>query len=415
MAEPDGAAVTVVGIASDSLGAVGKQAAAALERAVAVVAGRRQLELFARWFPASRAERFEVAADAQAAAAEVRRLMAAGRPVTVLASGDPGFFGILRVLLDAVDRHQIAVFPAPSSVSLAFARLALPWDDAAVISVHGRPLADALAALRQAAKAAVLTSPEVPPEAVGRALLDEGLTVDLAAVCSRLGTKDEVVLEVDLRELAAGRFDPLSVVVLVGPGGLPAMGGRPEATKRLAWGLPESRYRHRAGMITKAEVRAVALAKLRLPETGVLWDLGAGSGSVGIEAALLCPGLTVFAVEQDTEAVAAIAANAQSLGAPLHVVTGRAPEATAALPAPDRVFVGGGGLAVLEAALKRLRPGGVVVATFSAVERAAAAAGLLGHLTQVTVHPGQRLPDGSWRLTGQHPVFVAFGPEEDEP
>src|SRR5436309_13146118 len=146
-------------------------------------------------------------------------------------------------------------------------------------------------------------------------------------------------------------------------------------------------------MITKAEVRAVVLSKLQLPATGVLWDVGAGSGSVAVECAAVAPGLDVYAVERDA---AELAANAVATG--IHVVEGEAPAAFSALPDPDRIFVGGGGLDVLDAALRRLGPAGRVVATFAALDRAAAAAFRLGHLAQVSLARGSRLPDGSFRL-----------------
>jgi precorrin-6B C5,15-methyltransferase / cobalt-precorrin-6B C5,C15-methyltransferase len=317
----------------------------------------------------------------------------------VVASGDPGFFGIVRALADRFGPAALDVRPAPSSVSLAFARLGLPWDDAVVVSAHGRPLADAAAVVARhpASPAAVLVSPESPPEALAKELLALGLPGDRpAAVCSRLGLAGEAVTSTDLDGLAGGQWDPLSVVVLP---------GQPAPTKTLAWGRPESAYAHRAGMITKAEVRAVALGKLALPVAGVLWDVGAGSGSVAVECAGLCPGLRVLAIERDATHLRANAA-----GTTVEVVEGEAPTALAGLPDPDRAFVGGGGLAVLDAVLARLRPGGVVVATHVALDRAAAAAERLGSLVQVAVSRGARLPDGGFRAIAENPVFITWGP-----
>lgn len=437
MAEP--APVTVVGVSDDRLDVLAPEAREALAAAAVVVGGSRHLKLWREWRrrlpgdgalppdvgpagpgpagpgPAGRHRRppveIEVGADADAVAASVRRRALDGStPVCVLASGDPGFFGIVRALLRALDRTMIRVLPAPSAVSVAFARLGLPWDDAVVVSAHGRPLAEAVGAARTARKAAVLTSPDAPPEALGAALVEAGTVMDLVAVCSRLGAADETVRELSLDELSSGKFDPQSVVVLVGPGGLPLVGWSPGAGKVLAWGQPESAFAHRAGMITKSEVRSVVLGKLSLPDKGVLWDVGAGSGSVAVECALLRPDLTVLAIEAEAATAARISANAMELGAAVHVVGGRAPEALGALPAPDRAFVGGGGLDVVDAVLGRLRPGGRVVATFTAMDRAAAAADRLGDVVQVSVARGERLPDGGWRLAGRNPVFVAWGP-----
>lgn len=320
--------------------------------------------------------------------------------VCVLASGDPGFFGIVRALAERFGSDALDVRPAPSSVSLAFARLGLPWDDAVVVSAHGRPLRAAARRAAPAAKAAVLTSPDSPPEALGKELLVLGARHRRAVVCSQLGTTQESRADTDLAGLAAGTWDPVSVVVLL---------DSVETAPVLAWGAPEHEFAHRDGMITKSEVRAVALGKLGLPPAGVLWDVGAGSGSVAIECARLSPGLRVFAVDRDVER---LQANVAAHGVRVDVVEGEAPAALAALPDPDRAFVGGGGLDVLDAVVARLAPGGRVVAAFAALDRAAEAARRLGHLVQVGVSRGAVLPDGGIRLAAENPVFVAWGPDE---
>jgi precorrin-6Y C5,15-methyltransferase (decarboxylating) CbiT subunit len=163
-------------------------------------------------------------------------------------------------------------------------------------------------------------------------------------------------------------------------------------------------------MVTKAEVRAVALGKLALPAAGVLWDVGAGSGSVAIECSRLAPGLRVFAVERRADDVERIRRNAGGTG--VVVVAGEAPGVLAGLPDPDRVFVGGGGLDVLESVVDRLRPGGLVVATYAALDRAAAAATRLGQMVQVSVSRGMPLGGtGALRLAAENPVFVCWGPD----
>jgi precorrin-6Y C5,15-methyltransferase (decarboxylating) len=327
-----------------------------------------------------------------------------GGTVCVLASGDPGFFGIVRALASRFGPDALQVHPAPSSVSLAFARLGLPWDDATVVSAHGRPLADAARVVVGASKVAVLVGPDAPAEALGKELLSLGLTSASVAVCSRVGLDGETISRTDLQGLASGTWEPLSVVII--------WRGNPVAPAAgLRWGRPETFFRHRAGMVTKSPVRAVALGKLDLPATGVLWDVGAGSGSVGIECAALAPGLRVFAIERSDDDVARIRANTARLGAAVTVVHGEAPDVLAELPDPDRVFIGGGGLPVFVAAVSRLRPGGRAVATFAAFDRAAAAADLLGHVVQISASRGERVADDGWRLAAENPVFIVWGPE----
>jgi len=323
--------------------------------------------------------------------------------VCVLASGDPGFFGIVRVLAERFGPERLDVHPAPSSVSLAFARLGLPWDDATVISAHGRPLADAARRAVRHPKVAVLVAPDAPPEALGRELRALGASHRRAAVCSRLGEPDERVDVLTLEQLAAGSFDPMSVVVLLDFDEV-------ASTPTLEWGRPEQRFSARDGLVTKAEVRAVALGKLALPASGVAWDIGAGSGSVAIEIAALASHVRVIAVERHDEDARRIETNAARNGVTVEVVHGEAPGALEPLPDPDRVFVGGGGIAVLDAALARLRPGGRVVATFAALDRAAAAYERLGNLAEVSVARGTPIAGGV-RLQAENPVFVVWGPE----
>ena len=375
----------------------GRAAEDALRTADVLIGAARHLDLL----PADLAgERVALTSPIPAVLDLAAERRAAGQRVCVLASGDPGFFGLVRL---ARDRFPLSCHPAPSSVALAFAAAGTNWDDAVVVSAHGRPLDEAVEVVARSPKAAVLTSPDQPPEALGRALVAAGCGPRRVVVGSHLGEPAEAVFQGGLDDLAAGTFDPLSVVVLEaeqagasGPG--------------LAWGLPEDRYEHRAGMVTKAEVRAVALGKLALPRVGVLWDVGAGSGSVAVECARLAPGLSVYAVERDAEDAARLRRN--TAGTAVTVVAGEAPAALDGLPDPDRVFVGGGGIGVLDEALARLRPGGTLVATYAAVDRAVAAFSRLGNLVQVTVARGVPVGGGgAVRLAAENPVFVCWGPE----
>jgi precorrin-6Y C5,15-methyltransferase (decarboxylating) len=384
----------------------GPGAVAALEAADLIVGSARQL---AGVVVAVRpdVERVELRGSFDTVFDRIDEAAKAGRRVCVLASGDPGFFGIVRALGRRFEPHRLLVHPAPSSVALAFARLGRSWDDAAVVSAHGRPLTEAVAAVMAASNPsiAVLTSPDNPPHVVGRALFDAGLAACEVAVASHLGDARESVTHTDLAGLVAGTFDPMSVVVILPSG--PASG----SGATLAWGRPEAEFEHRDGMITKAEVRAVALGKLALPRTGVLWDVGAGSGSVAIECARLARGLRVFAIERVADDAARIRANAAEHGVEVEAVEGEAPLVLADLPAPDRVFIGGGGIDVLDAALARLRPGGLIVANYAVVDRAVVAAQRLGNLVEVSVSRGVATGAIGLRLRAENPVFVCWGPE----
>lgn len=397
------AAIDVVGLHGGQW--FGREAEAALHAADVLVGHARQLIVLPADLPG---EPVELWGDLDAVLGFAAERRAAGQRVCVLAAGDPGFFGLVRLAVARLGAEAVRVLPAPSSVALAFARVRSNWDDAVVASAHGRPLPEAVATVLRHPKVAVLVSRDQPPEALGKALVAAGCGPRLVAVCARLGEPEEDVVETDLPGLAAGTFDPLSVVVLRAPEAVDRDSGM-----GLSWGLPDDTFTHRASMVTKAEVRAVALGKLDLPPAGVLWDVGAGSGSVAVECARLSPGLRVFAVERRADDADRIRTNARTAGvhAAIDVVQGEAPAALADLPDPDRVFVGGGGLPVLDAALARLRPGGTVVATYAVLSTAVDAAARLGNVVQLQVSRGVPVgADARLRLAAENPVFVAWGP-----
>ncbi len=412
-----GTKVSVIGVAGDRISLVEEEARNAVENAGCLLGSSRLLELAVTKLATRKdATLLSYGHDLNGTLGRIADIVAGGTKVAILASGDPGFFGVLRGLSRVIDRESIAVFPAVSSIAMAFSRVGIPWDDAVVVSMHGRPPDPAVARILASSKVAVLTSPETPPHAVARMLVQRNAHAAQAIVCSNLSTDNEIVVEGDLETLAEGNSDPYSVMILIGMNGLP-LGGymssgdlmcRPD-DPAISFGMESMLYRHRGNLITKDEVRVIILSKLDLPRYGLLWDVGSGSGSVAIEAAHLSPGLTVFAIDQDGQAIANIQSNAISHAAQIHTVHGHAPEIFSDLPVPDRVFVGGGRIPALEAATKRIARPGRIVAAYTALDRAATGAKLLGSMIQVLVSESSTLPDGSVRLVPHNPVFVAYG------
>jgi len=351
--------------------------------------------------------------------ATLRPALAAGQRALLLASGDPLWYGIGRVLLQAFPPQQLRFHPAPTCLQLAFARIARPWQDATWLSLHGRdpePLAAALQ--RRPPALAVLADPGAGgAETVRRLLRASGLEAAYGCwICERLGHPLERVRRLGAGEATPRDLDPLHLVLLVAePPAAPAPAALP------LFGLADGlwlQHPDQPGLMTKREVRIQLLADLDLPAEGVLWDIGAGVGSVGLEALRLRPALRLWAVERRAGAAALLAANAARLGVePAGVVEGSAPEALAPLPDPDRVLLGGGGRrrrAVLEAVLARLRPGGVVVVPLATVEALAElrpvleGAGLTVAVSQLQVWRGAPLGDGT-RLAPLNPVLVLAG------
>nr|WP_242036314.1 precorrin-6y C5,15-methyltransferase (decarboxylating) subunit CbiE [Cyanobium sp. FACHB-13342] len=350
----------------------------------------------------------------------VEDALAAGRPAVLLASGDPLWFGIGRLLLQHFGPARLRFHPAPSSLQLAFARLGRPWQDASWISLHGRdpePLAAALQ--KRPAALAVLTDPgRGGADEVRRILAASGLEAAYAFwLGERLGHPEERVQRLAPGEPVPVDCDPLHLVLLIAEP--PPPPADPAALP--LFGLDDGlflQHEDRPGLMTKREVRIQLLADLELPAAGVLWDVGAGVGSVGLEALRLRPGLEGWFVEQRGGSAALIAANAERLGVqPAGIHQGRAPEALAQLPDPDRVLIGGGGrerAAVLAAVLQRLRPGGMVVIPLATLEALAELRPLLeqaGCRVAVAQHQAWRgapLADGT-RLAPLNPVLVLKG------
>ncbi|ARP69614.1 bifunctional cobalt-precorrin-7 (C(5))-methyltransferase/cobalt-precorrin-6B (C(15))-methyltransferase [Streptomyces pluripotens] len=336
-------------------------------------------------------------------------------PVVVLASGDPGFFGIVRALSERFGAGLLDVRPGVSSVAMAFARIGVPWDDAVVVSAHGRKLRTAVNACRALPKVAVLTGPGAGPGELGAALGGGRVLV----VASALGDpRHERVERVTPAEAAARDWGAaVSVVLCLDEarvlGALRTVAGAPARPTR--WALAESDFTHRDSMITKFEVRALALARLGPRLGDLVWDVGAGSGSVAVECVRL--GAAVVAVEKTSDGVERIHANARAHGVDVHVVHGSAPQALSGLADdPDAVFVGGGGRelpAVVTACARRARR--TVVVAMAALDRVPAAREALtaaGFGCEGVLLQSSRLaplPGDVTRLAATNPVFLLWG------
>jgi precorrin-6Y C5,15-methyltransferase (decarboxylating) len=315
--------------------------------------------------------------DMPTALRQVREALSARRPVLV-SGGDPLFYGVARYLCDRLGKDQFEVVPHVSSMQLAFARVKESWEDAYLTNLAGRPLEAVVDRIRTAEKVGLFSSDEHPPARVARALLDRGIDYFRAYVCENLGSPDERVTQAELEELTGAEFDPLNVLILVRKPNRPDRASKSgryrlfgNADDVFAQTLPKR------GLITQAEVRSIALAQLDIRPASVVWDIGAGSGSVAIEAAQLASQGTVYAVEPEPGDIALIEANAEAFGVPnVRPVPGRAPDVLAGLPDPDAVFVGGTGrqvVAVLTAAYARLAPGGRLAVNVATIDGLATA------------------------------------------
>jgi len=398
-------AITVVGIGADGWAGLDERRREAVLGAEVLLGGRRHLGLV----PAVEGQ--ERAAWPSPLADGLPGLLAAyaGRRVVALASGDPLVSGIGGTLVRLLGPERVRVLPAVSSVALARAAMGWPADTCAVVTVVGR---DAYAVLREVApgrRLLVLSSDERTPAEVGRRLVEAGYAGSTLTALGDLGAPQGARAEpgVEARVVAtagawaAGEAEaPRLHVLAVEVADAPAV--------PLGWvaGLPDAAYEH-DGQLTKRDLRASALARLAPTPGELLWDVGAGAGSVGIEWMRAHPSCRTVAVEADPERAERVRRNARRLGVPaLEVVTGRAPDALAGLATPDAVFVGGGATrpGVLEACLDALRPGGRLVVHGVTLETEAVLAAAYhahgGELTRISVE--QTAPVGTF--TGWTPA-----------
>ncbi|MFE0602888.1 precorrin-6y C5,15-methyltransferase (decarboxylating) subunit CbiE [Streptomyces sp. NPDC058892] len=348
--------VTVVGLGADGWAGLTAAARSSLARAEVLIGGPRQLDLL----PAAECAGQRVAWPSPLRPA-VPLLMAehAGRRIAVLASGDPMFYGIGRALSEELGPDRLLVHPHPSSVSYACARLGWPLEDTEVVTVVGRPVDRLAAALYDGRRVLVLSAGAASPGEIAALLRGRGFGPSRMRVLEQLGSEREHVYGGTAEGWDHAPGDPLNVVAvecLRDPAhGGPRLGSTP--------GLPDTAYEH-DGQLTKRHVRAATLCALAPTPGELLWDIGGGSGSIGIEWMRTHPSCRAVAVERVPERAARITRNAAALGVPgLRVVVGAAPEALTGLPAPDAVFIGGGLTApgLLDAVWAALAPGGRLV------------------------------------------------------
>jgi precorrin-6Y C5,15-methyltransferase (decarboxylating) len=300
--------------------------------------------------------------DMSVALRQVREALAFRHPVLV-SSGDPLFYGVARYLRDRLGKDVFEVVPHVSSMQLAFARIKESWEDAYLTSLSGRPIEAVVDRIRTAEKIGLFSSDDCPPARLARQLLERGIDYFRAYICENLGSPDERVTQAELADLATMEFNPLNVMILIREPNRPDRASR--ASRHRLFGNPDDAFAQalpKRGLITQAEVRAIALAQLDIRATSVVWDIGAGSGSVAIEAAHLAHQGMVYAVEPEPADIALIQANAEVFGVPnVRAILGRAPDVLETLPEPEAIFVGGTGRQVdlvLKTAYTRLCQGG---------------------------------------------------------
>ena len=412
MSEP--CRIQIVGVGDDGIDGLGSQARAKLEAAEWVVGAPRLLAAMQPLIDGC--ETHPVDNDLTALVDLLRDR--GQRRVVLLAAGDPLFYGTARYLCDRLGKEHFEVTPHVSSMQLAFARVKESWDEAYLSNLANQDLQVAVDKMRTADRVGVFTSEEATPARVAQALLADGVDYFDAYVCENLGGRDERVTRGELHEVARMEFSPLNVMVLVRKPSAPDRAA--QAGRHRLFGNRDDAFEQskpKRGLLTPSEVRAVALAELALCPTSVVWDVGAGSGSVAIEAAQIATQGQVYAIEMDPEDYQKLMTNTQRFGADnVRPVLGAAPDVWRELPDPDAVFVGGAGrrvAGIVEQAYLRLRKGGAIVANVASLNDVAAVHEVLSRLAgdagmlMMSISRGAPFAD-RLMLEAVKPTFLVF-------
>jgi precorrin-6Y C5,15-methyltransferase (decarboxylating) len=371
--------VHIIGVAPEGVSSLLPEARHLLDRAEVVFGGRRLLDMF----PSLTGKKIAIRTNL----------------------GE-----VTNVIKRKLGRNVLDIIPNVSAMQLAFARIKESWEDATFVSVHSRPVEDIVGVVGSNAKLGIFTDGKHTPANIARVLLEHGVDGYRAYVCQNLGSKDEKVIKTNLPNLVKMKFSPLNVLILLR-----------EQSKRQSqqiFGIPEASFHRRDGLITKQELRAVSLAKMRLTENSVVWDIGAGSGAVSIEASFLARRGHVYAIEKNQKDVAIIKKNLRKFNVPnVEVVQTFAPDGLDKLPDPTAVFIGGSGgrmEEILDFVSRRLKPGGRIVINIVALENLNAAVnalkarGFVSDVSLINIARSTSVMELT-RFEALNPVFIVTG------
>jgi precorrin-6Y C5,15-methyltransferase (decarboxylating) len=387
--------LAIVGIGED--GFLAPTAISWLGRAGLVAGGRRHLALAEAYIGGT-----TLPWPSPIEAAFPTLLARRGQPTAVLASGDPYCYGIGTTLAALVPAAETIAFPAPSAFMLACARLGWAAQDTATLSFCGRPLEAIAPLLQPGARILALSADAATPTALAALLDAKGFGPSTMHVMEALGGQQERIRTAPACAFALSDIHPLNLVALelvTSPGA---------RIQHLATGLPDALYDH-DGQLTRREIRAITLSSLAPCQGERLWDIGAGSGSIGIEWMLSHPANRAIAIESDATRAERVAANAATFGVPaLRVVRGAAPEALADLPPPHAIFLGGGAHlpGVIDRAWDALQPGGRLVANAVTLETETALLAARTRLGGTLLRVGLERLDQVGRMTAFRPAMT---------
>ena len=405
---PNTICVVGMGMSPDDLS---RRALATIEAADVLIGGKRHLSYFSH-LPA---EKIPLYKNFDQVIRTIKASLKKKKRIVVIASGDPGYHGIADYLIKHLGKDAIEIIPNITTFQAAFAKIKESWDDALLLSAHGHPLPRLASLLRKHRKIGILTDEKNTPGAIAQQVLekDPSLKATTAFIVEQLGTQKEKVHKYLLKNVINKTFSPLNAMILFSPG------HSREEKETMHLGIPDKRFAHQGGLITKDDIRIFTLAKLHLPQEGVFWDVGSGSGSIAIEAALLSPDLNVYAVEKNKTRIGDIRKNCKKFQREQSItpVRGTAPEALKTLPKPHRIFIGGTEgqlLPILRYCKRALLPAGKIVINAATLETVNAAvsffdrAGWVSTVTLLNISKMKKIGTQK-RFQPLNPIFVIEG------
>ncbi len=418
----------IIGVLDNGIQGLTSDVVKTIQSANLVIGATRTLQLFSASI--KQAEKKDLTGHLKDVPGWIAIALQMGQKVVVLATGDPLCHGIASFLYKRLDKELLEIIPNVSSLQLAFSRIGLPWQDAKIVSVHnkdagewkkGAGLEHGLYGLLQAIfnndKVAILTGPENTPDRIARMMVVEKIANQFdMTVAENLLLEDEKIVQNKTVEFMAKQvFNGNDIVILQ----------RKQAKQaRTLFGLQDSDFHQRKpdkGLITKREVRAVSLAMMQLKNNSIVWDIGAGSGAVGLEAARLCYQGYVYAIEKNSADFEIASKNAEQLEVyNYHLINSKAPLGLDDWPSPDAVFIGGTGgelAELIQLCLQRLTPDGWLVMNFVTIENLSTAVESLKNynarwnITQLQASRSQPILH-MHRMKSENPVWVISAQRE---
>ena len=412
----------IIGVLDSGVQGLTPDALSAIQTADRVIGASRTLNLFAEHI--AQAEQKDLTGHLQDVPVWISEALQAEQQVVVLATGDPLCHGIASYLHKKLPNEQLHIIPNVSSVQWAFSRIGLSWQDAQIISVHSKDAGEwqkgagpehglytLLQAIFNADKLAVLTSPENTPDRIARMMLQENIAdqFDISVAENLLCADEKLVHDQSVESIAGQSFNGNDIVILQ---------RKQIRIAKTLFGIQASDFQQRKpdkGLITKREVRAVSLARMQLKHNSIVWDIGAGSGSVGLEAARLCHQGYVYAVEKNTADFEIASNNAKQLSVyNYQLIHNKAPAGLEDWPTPDAIFIGGTGgelAELIQLCLQRLTKGGWLVMNFVTIENLTTAIETLKSLdahwdmTQLQASRSQPILH-MHRMQAENPVWI---------